>query len=107
MKDNLLNFVSVVAALLIIAICASLFSKFINEQKDAGLRAPQPSPQQALDKYSFGECETEADCAPAGCSGEVCSSDSTLITTCELRPDAPDTGVFTCGCVDQKCVWYK
>ncbi len=53
-----------------------------------------------------GECSTDADCAKAGCSSEVCapaSAAASISTTCEVLP------VFaildSCGCVESRCSW--
>lgn len=46
-------------------------------------------------------CNDDADCAPSGCSNEVCAADPTF-TTCEVLPYLP-TG--DCGCVANVCVW--
>lgn len=73
---------------------------------------PQPLVEIYMDeavqpKYAQGTCSTEGDCTPAGCGGEVCSDDPGLITTCEVKPDAPDPNIYKCGCVEDQCVWYK
>lgn len=57
-------------------------------------------------KFAQGTCQ-DNDCTPAGCGQEICSDDPTLITACILNPDAPDPDVYTCGCVEGKCVWYR
>lgn len=53
-----------------------------------------------------GECSTDADCARAGCSSEVCApaaQAASISTTCEVLP------VFaildSCGCVEGRCSW--
>lgn len=57
--------------------------------------------------YSNGACRADVDCVPAGCSNQVCSSDPGIITTCEIRPDFPNTDTYSCGCVETRCVWYS
>jgi eight-cysteine-cluster-containing protein len=50
-------------------------------------------------------CDTDADCHAGGCSGEVCSAETEMITTCEWtawpQADSP------CGCVGGECIWYR
>lgn len=53
-----------------------------------------------------GECSTDADCAKAGCSGEVCVTAALapeVMTTCEGRPCF--AVLETCGCVEGRCSW--
>lgn len=53
-----------------------------------------------------GECTVDADCAKAGCAGEVCTTaraGAELTTACE---EADCFGVLgTCGCHDGVCGW--
>lgn len=58
-------------------------------------------------KYAVGDCRQDADCTPAGCSLQFCSSKPKIITTCEIREDFPANKNYQCGCVDQKCAWFK
>jgi eight-cysteine-cluster-containing protein len=53
-----------------------------------------------------GECSSDADCARAGCSSEVCVATvrkAEAITTCEILPCFEV--LSTCGCVDGQCAW--
>ena len=53
-----------------------------------------------------GECETDADCSPAGCSSEVCVAaavSAETYTTCETRLCFSATD--TCGCQNGRCRW--
>jgi len=55
---------------------------------------------------SEGECSSDADCAPAGCSGERCITKAAakdLMGTCEMLPCFQV--VDTCGCVEGRCRW--
>jgi eight-cysteine-cluster-containing protein len=55
---------------------------------------------------SSGECKSDADCAPVGCAGEVCTSKVAgqgLATTCEMRPCFQ--ALDTCGCREGLCSW--
>ncbi len=53
-----------------------------------------------------GECSSDADCARAGCSSEVCTTAAKaaeINTTCEVLPVY--TVLDACGCVDTRCQW--
>lgn len=53
-----------------------------------------------------GECATDADCARAGCSSEVCvatARKAESVTTCEILP-CFDV-LSSCGCVEGVCAW--
>ncbi len=60
--------------------------------------------------FTYGGCSSDLDCLTGGCSGQVCQSknEELIITTCEWKDCYDDTkyGV-TCGCVNNKCLWYK
>jgi len=58
-------------------------------------------------KYAEGKCDTTDECAPAGCSSEMCSSDSELTSACVVADDFPDTDIYECGCFDNRCAWIK
>ena len=49
-------------------------------------------------------CFRDSDCHIGGCSGEACSAQSGISSTCELIPDQPGGN---CGCVNFSCQWYK
>lgn len=53
-----------------------------------------------------GECTTDADCARAGCSQEVCvtrAAAAEVMTTCEVLPCF--RVLDACGCHDGTCSW--
>lgn len=54
-------------------------------------------------KYTKGSCSINADCMPTGCGSEFCASEE-LVTTCEVKSDAPSTD-YECACLDTKCAW--
>lgn len=57
-------------------------------------------------RQSQGECATDADCARAGCSAEVCVPSAVaadVITTCEVLPCF--AALDACGCHDGTCAW--
>lgn len=53
-----------------------------------------------------GECEVDADCAPTGCSQEVCTTTAAgegMMTTCGIEPCFQI--LDTCGCQSGVCSW--
>ena len=52
------------------------------------------------------ECKKDADCKRGGCSGEVCSSDPEVMSTCEVLPITWPEG-SACGCIDDMCRWWN
>ena len=78
---------------------------------------PPPSPLGAEQLYAAcrdrvegaqvpGECLADTDCAPAGCSQEVCvpaAKAPDVVTTCEILPCF--SVLDACGCHDAQCSW--
>lgn len=54
---------------------------------------------------SPNDCSADAECFAGGCSGEVCSAESDLTTTCDALVTSLPAGA-KCGCVQQACRWY-
>ncbi|MFA6215240.1 MAG: eight-cysteine-cluster domain-containing protein [Patescibacteria group bacterium] len=55
------------------------------------------------------KCQTDADCAATGCSGQICGlANNGEVSTCEWTDcyDQTKYGV-SCGCVAEECQWYK
>lgn len=51
-----------------------------------------------------GECVNDADCAPTGCSREVCAKAGLeWMTACDVEPCF--AVLDRCGCVDGVCSW--
>lgn len=76
----------------------------------AGGATPQELYEKCHDRMEnpeeAGECKADADCATAGCQGEVCTTvpkSKEWNTACEQQPcfQVADT----CGCHDGKCTW--
>ena len=57
-------------------------------------------------RFSNGACQVDSDCFNIGCSLEMCSSDKSLMTTCEILGDFPDKSKYACGCIKDRCGWY-
>lgn len=56
------------------------------------------------------ECLKDSDCATAGCSGQICTSNEKtkgLITTCEFKEEYKCLKFSSCGCVNNKCQWKE
>lgn len=52
------------------------------------------------------ECATDNDCAPAGCSGQICAPQGKdIITTCEFKEEYKCVEFTSCGCISNKCQW--
>jgi eight-cysteine-cluster-containing protein len=58
-----------------------------------------------LEGSGFGnDCQHDAACHVGGCSGEVCSAEEGVMSTCEVTVPAPKDA--SCGCVEGTCLWY-
>ena len=54
------------------------------------------------------ECTTASDCAPAGCSSQLCVTKEeapSIITTCEFKLEYECLELTNCGCINNKCQW--
>ena len=56
-------------------------------------------------RFSQGSCTNDADCVATGCSGEVCSGNGEVVSTCEYSDSFPNAQGLTCGCVQEVCGW--
>lgn len=53
-------------------------------------------------------CNTDADCIPQGCSGQICANkNQEMITTCEYRGEYACTKLTSCGCNEGICEWEQ
>lgn len=76
-------------------------------------RVTQPTPIPGVprefysgsSRFSQGSCVQDSDCQPAGCSGEVCSNDPNIVSTCEFSENFPNNLSYRCGCVQGSCGW--
>jgi len=50
-------------------------------------------------------CKADADCHVGGCSHEVCSADTRVMSSCIMHDDQPRDA--TCGCVNSECIWFR
>src|SRR5258708_2712577 len=51
------------------------------------------------------DCAQDPDCHADGCSKEVCSAETGVMTPCLALADQPRDA--TCGCVAGQCIWYR
>ncbi len=58
-------------------------------------------------RFSRGMCLTDQDCFPAGCSGEICTSQTDITSTCEWSDSFPNAQGYSCQCVYHFCGWMK
>ncbi len=73
-------------------------------------RTNQPTLEPPLPPGEQGECVNDLDCAPAGCSGELCvvkSQASSVISACIFKPEyaCAKTDGIQCGCVQGSCAF--
>jgi len=78
----------------------------------AGVRAPAVDRGHALyarvEGTSFkNDCSADAQCQVGGCSGEVCTAEQGVNTTCEMPADGFPSKGATCGCVQGQCLWFR
>ena len=54
-------------------------------------------------------CESDADCFVGGCSGQLCTSDSGMASTCEWLDEYAcyDESITSCGCFEGQCGWEQ
>lgn len=75
---------------------------------DDGAKRPSILPEEYVSgksRFSLGACTQDSDCDPAGCSGEICTSQMDVLSTCEWSEEFPSTKKFECGCVNKVCGW--
>ncbi|OGM04793.1 hypothetical protein A2715_01390 [Candidatus Woesebacteria bacterium RIFCSPHIGHO2_01_FULL_39_32] len=56
-------------------------------------------------QMATGNCNQNSDCFPTGCSSQVCANHE-VFTTCEVV-DFPEKETYSCGCIENRCVWYR
>lgn len=79
------------------------------EQRESSNAWDGLNERSAVVAYEFGACESDADCAPRGCDGAVCSPDG-FEGTCMTDPVASclaDLRGDGCGCVEGFCRWAR
>ncbi len=58
-------------------------------------------------RFSRGICTQDSECFNIGCSLEMCSNDKDMMTSCEIGGNFPDKNKYACGCIKDRCGWYK
>ena len=68
---------------------------------------PKDSPNYDLfEGTSFkNDCTADTDCHVGGCSHEICSAATRVMSSCIAHEDQPRDA--TCGCVSGQCIWYR
>lgn len=100
MKKSITLFAYFLASIIIIGFFAQSLSVLIDRN------TPKPTSsarEQISSTYTVGVCSKDTDCFLSGCGGEYCASEE-VISTCEVKPDAPSDD-FRCGCYDNRCAW--
>jgi eight-cysteine-cluster-containing protein len=68
---------------------------------------PKDSPHYDLFEGTShkNDCTTDADCHVGGCSHEVCSAETRVMSSCIAHEDQPRDA--SCGCLAGECLWYR
>jgi len=107
MKENFSIFAYLLASLIIIAFFAKGLDYFIARSEPAvNTTSEVLRDDEGKLKYASGTCENDSECLAEGCSMEFCASEG-IVSTCELKPDAPDRETYKCGCSEGYCAWKK
>jgi len=104
-KKVLLGYVAFAIFIVIVAILFKPKAESSSSISSSSKSVLMGSDSQPL--YSNGNCTKDSECAPAGCSAHMCSSDSGLITDCMAIENHPKDQNYSCGCVSNKCMWSK
>ena len=54
------------------------------------------------------ECTLDSDCERGGCSSQLClpkDKQTSVLTTCEFRPEYSCISLTNCSCAENKCKW--
>lgn len=106
-----LSFFVLISSSLILFTSVALYLSSAKRASPSDNKAASPrivyADEKDQPKYSRGSCQKDEECVPAGCSGQLCSNDPGLITSCELRSDFPDKEKYACGCVETSCAWFE
>ena len=89
-------------------------AKAKKKAKSAKMKVKNQTPQELYDEckervekpQKEGECKTDADCAKAGCSSEVCTTSKAaknVMSACDARTCYQV--LDTCGCNEGQCTW--
>lgn len=58
----------------------------------------------------LASCKSDADCVPAGCNGEICTSKANagnIASICVYKPEFACYKQISCGCVTNSCAWKE
>ena len=60
--------------------------------------------------YLNKECNSDSDCAVAGCSSQACVTKEKakdIITTCEYKPEYACLKLTSCSCINEECIFKE
>lgn len=106
MKENFSTLAYLLASLIIIAFFAKSLDYLVTRAEPATTLESSEvlKDDRGKFKYASGSCETDLECVASGCSMEFCASEG-VVSTCELKPDAPNPEAYKCGCFEGYCAW--
>ncbi|MCX4246077.1 hypothetical protein [Paraliomyxa miuraensis] len=76
------------------------------DERKAAVPADHPLHARYEGEGFDNACSADADCHAGGCSSEVCSAATDVMTTCDVPP-APLPANTSCGCVQGQCIWWN
>ena len=91
--------------ILLVPILILVYFFFKAENKQIPLATEVLMNKDNLPAMATGNCNSDSDCFPSGCSSQVCSNHE-VITTCEVV-EIPEKETYSCGCLDKRCVWFR
>jgi len=110
MGKKLLPFFIILAFPVVILLFFTLFQFQRKIRENVVGKKVEPTPKILTDDkgnpvMASGNCNLPSDCFLTGCSSQVCANHE-VITTCEAV-EFPEKATYSCGCIDQRCLWYK
>ena len=95
--------------LLFIIISFTLFKTRVLKSTNNSDRGQQPSEilmtKSGKPMFASGNCASNDDCIQAGCSQQFCANHE-IVTTCEYV-EIPEKETYSCGCINNSCVWFR
>lgn len=70
-------------------------------------------PASIYGSSTFSSCSAKSDCQVGGCNSEICGSSTdgeSMVSICILPTEGqslPSQAGYSCGCVQNKCLWTK
>ncbi|OGM22660.1 hypothetical protein A2865_04205 [Candidatus Woesebacteria bacterium RIFCSPHIGHO2_01_FULL_39_17] len=97
----------VIAIILLISLLFFIYFYFSTKtsQKQDSNKTEVLTNEKGAPLMATGNCNQDTDCFPSGCSSQICANHE-VITTCEVV-EIPEKETYSCGCVENRCVWYR